>query len=182
MYRLWFLPVQDVVRSDVWREKRSFPPINFMEKERDLFFYSSTVNFLPQPAADRSLGWKRRSFWSPASPEDRGGLLRSAGSGRSRASLRNGSVRRHRDLSRHEGCCRRCSGLSVLLQSYKNNFSLKVPVNFNGNVPCSRNTLANRYIINQRFHNLTGKVFQVGVLFNQFAAIITCRNFFFDFG
>ena len=121
MYRLWFLPVQDVVRSDVWREKRSLPPINFMEKERDLFFYSSTVNFPPQPAADRSSGWKRRSFWSPASPEDRGGLLRSAGNGRSRASLRNGSVHRHRDLSRHEGCCRRCSGLSVLARPCKYN-------------------------------------------------------------
>ena len=121
MYRLWFLPVQDVVRSDVWREKRSLPPINFMEKERDLFFYSSTVNFPPQPAADRSSGWKRRSFWSPASPEDREELLRNAGSGRSHASLRNGSVRRHRDLSRHEGYYRRCSALSVLGRPCKYN-------------------------------------------------------------
>ena len=27
---------------------------NFTKKERDLFFYPSTVNFLPQSAADRS--------------------------------------------------------------------------------------------------------------------------------
>lgn len=182
MYRLRFLPVQDVVRSDAWREKRSLPPVNFTKKERDLFFYPSTVNFLPQSAADRSLDWTHRNFWNRAGPGDRGGLLRSAGSGRSRASLRNGSVRRHRDLSRHEGYYRRCSALSVLLQSYKNNFWLKVPVNFNRNVPCSRNTFADRYIINQRFHNLAGKMFQVGILFNQFAAIIARRNFFFDFG
>lgn len=121
MYRLRFLPVQDVVRSDAWREKRSLPPVNFTKKERDLFFYPSTVNFLPQSAADRSLDWTHRNFWNRAGPGDRGGLLRSAGSGRSRASLRNGSVRRHRDLSRHEGYYRRCSALSVLGRPCKYN-------------------------------------------------------------
>ena len=43
-----------------------------------------------------------------------------------------------------------------MLQSYKNNFSLKVPVNFNGNIPGSRNTFADGYIINQRFHDFAG--------------------------
>ena len=121
MYRLWFLPVQDVVLSDPWREKRSLPPINFMEKERDLFFYSSTVNFLPSPVPDRSSDWTHRNFWNRAGPGGRGVLRRSAGNGRSRVFWGNGSVRRHLDPSRHEGCCRRCSGLSVLGRPCKYN-------------------------------------------------------------
>ena len=127
--------------------------------------------------------YSRRSFWNPDHPESYAMLHRSAGSVPLLLLSENGSDLRFPAYYLLRGeYYRRCFELFVLLQSYKNNFSLKVPVNFNGNVPCSRNTLANRYIINQRFHNLTGKVFQVGVLFNQFAAIITCRNFFFDFG
>ena len=48
-------------------------------------------------------------------------------------------------------------------------------MDFNGNIPCSRNTAANGYIINQRFHNFTGQMFQVGVFLNQFAAVVACR-------
>ena len=110
------------------------------------------------------------------------GLHRNAGNEPLPVLWGSGSDRRLPGLWRRGGCYRRCSWLSVLLQSYKNNFWLKVPVNFNRNVPCSRNTFADRYIINQRFHNLAGKMFQVGILFNQFAAIIARRNFFFDFG
>lgn len=124
----------------------------------------------------------RNSFWNSDARSCVQALRRSAGSVRSPALSGSGERRSRRHRRKAEANCHTWFLPFALLQSYKNNFSLKVPVNFNGNVPCSRNTLANRYIINQRFHNLTGKVFQVGVLFNQFAAIITCRNFFFDFG
>ena len=58
----------------------------------------------------------------------------------------------------------------------------EIPMNFNGNVPCSRNTAANRYIINQRFHDFAGQVFQVSILFDQFTAIVARRDFFVEFG
>ena len=80
-------------------------------------------------------------------------------------------------------------GASLLLccnhirATFGNRFmELEIPVNFNRNVLCSRYTFSHRHIINQYFHDFTGKVFQVGVLINQFAAVIASRNFFFDFG
>ena len=63
----------------------------------------------------------------------------------------------------------------------RTNFS-EIPMNFYGNIPCSGDSLADRYVINQRFHDFAVKVFQVCVLFNEFAAIITNRNFVVDFG
>ncbi len=63
----------------------------------------------------------------------------------------------------------------------RTNFS-EIPMNFYGNIPCSGYSLADRYIINQRFHDFAVKVFQVCVLFNEFAAVITNRNFIVDFG
>lgn len=63
----------------------------------------------------------------------------------------------------------------------RTNFS-EIPMNFYGNIPCSGDSLADRYIINQRFHDFAVKVFQVCVLFNEFAAVITNRNFVVDFG
>ena len=63
----------------------------------------------------------------------------------------------------------------------RTNFS-EIPMNFYGNIPCSGDSLADRYVINQRFHDFAVKVFQVCVLFNEFAAVITNRNFVVDFG
>ena len=63
----------------------------------------------------------------------------------------------------------------------RTNFS-EIPMNFYGNIPCSVDSLADRYVINQRFHDFAVKVFQVCVLFNEFAAVITNRNFVVDFG
>ncbi len=67
-----------------------------------------------------------------------------------------------------------------MVQSYKNNFKLKVPVNLNRNVPCSLNTLADRYVINQYFHDFTIKVFQAGILFDNLTGVIAHRDFFLD--
>lgn len=61
------------------------------------------------------------------------------------------------------------------------NFS-EIPMNFYGNIPGSLDSLADRYVINQRFHNFAVKMFQVCVLSGEFAAVITYRNFFVDFG
>ena len=63
----------------------------------------------------------------------------------------------------------------------RTNFS-EIPMNFYGNIPCSGDSLADRYVINQRFHDFAVKMFQVCVLFNEFAAVITNRNFVVDFG
>lgn len=63
----------------------------------------------------------------------------------------------------------------------RTNFS-EIPMNFYGNIPCSGDSFADRYVINQRFHDFAVKVFQVCVLFNEFAAVITNRNFVVDFG
>ncbi len=59
---------------------------------------------------------------------------------------------------------------------------LKSPVNFNRNVPCSRNPPADRDIVNQDFHDFTVQVFQVGILFDHLTAVIASRLFFLDFG
>ena len=63
----------------------------------------------------------------------------------------------------------------------RTNFS-EIPMNFYGNIPCSGDSLADRYIINQRFHDFAVKVFQVCVLKGEFASVITNRNFVVDFG
>ena len=63
----------------------------------------------------------------------------------------------------------------------RTNFS-EIPMNFYGNIPCSGDSLADRYVINQRFHDFAVKVFQVCILFNEFAAVIANRNFVVDFG
>ncbi len=75
-------------------------------------------------------------------------------------------------------------GLSCFLlwcNHIRTNF-LEIPMNFYGNIPCSGDSLADRYVINQRFYDFAVKVFQVCVLFNEFAAVITNRNFVVDFG
>ena len=73
------------------------------------------------------------------------------------------------------------AGLLLWCNHIRTNFS-EIPMNFYGNIPCSGDSLADRYIINQRFHDFAVKVFQVCVLFNEFAAVITNRNFVVDFG
>ena len=73
------------------------------------------------------------------------------------------------------------AGLLLWCNHIRTNFS-EIPMNFYGNIPCSGDSLADRYVINQRFHDFAVKVFQVCVLFNEFAAVITNRNFVVDFG
>lgn len=73
------------------------------------------------------------------------------------------------------------SGFLFWCNHIRTNFS-EIPMNFYGNIPCSGDSLADRYVINQRFHDFAVKVFQVCVLFNEFAAVITNRNFVVDFG
>ena len=74
-----------------------------------------------------------------------------------------------------------CARLLLWCNHIRTNFS-EIPMNFYGNIPCSGDSFADRYIINQRFHDFAVKVFQVCVLFNEFTAVITNRNFVVDFG
>lgn len=130
----------------------------------------------------RNPGCTHRSFSCSNHPAADEGFHQSAGSAPVRVHAGSESDRRHPGLLQDAECYHRSVEPSALLQSYKNNFTLKVPMDFNGNISCSRNTLADGYIINQRFHDFTGKVFQVGILFDYFAAIVARRYFFFEFG
>ena len=55
-------------------------------------------------------------------------------------------------------------------------------MNFNRYIPCAGNTLTDRYIINQRFNDFTIKMFQICILLDKLAAVVTDFNFFVKLG